>query len=333
MKSILSRSATRACECDKVGMWRWRQAGFLGRAHHTGDELLSICLSDRCGVAIHTSSRLRNNNNDSIWMVGSSLGILVLCLVLEVVVGLLRPGIPLLWTLRRFSLASASLMITSLLLTWLSPLTRLIVVFWIWFLVVWSFLSGFVWLFLSFMLTFASGLSVLVVLVRFGPEMGYFSGCPLDMVFVVALYFPWCRALESIPGVWPQLYADNLKCVSGSPAALLSAAWFTDMYIRLVGQEAAPKKCVSRSTPKKVRNDMKGWVVSDTGDRWADKLDVRDLGGHLDSTFRSWDTALGYRIASAVPRVPSVSVLPLDFCGFVFCVRCTYDGPADSDVV
>ena len=63
------------------------------------------------------------------------------------------------------------------------------------------------------------------------------QGCPLSMVFIVALYLRWCRALESIR---PQLYADNLKCVSGSPAALLSAARFTNMYIRLVGQEAAP---------------------------------------------------------------------------------------------
>ena len=112
------------------------------------------------------------------------------------------------------------------------------------------------------------------------------QGCPLSMVFIVALCLPWCRALESIPGVWPQLYADNLKCVSGSPAALLSAAQFTDMYIRIVVQEAAPKRCVFLRISKKIKKDMKGWVVSDTGDRWIVKLDVRDLGGHLDSTFR-----------------------------------------------
>ena len=66
------------------------------------------------------------------------------------------------------------------------------------------------------------------------------QGCPLNMVFIVALFLPGCRALESIPGVQPELYADNLKCVSGSSAALLSAASFTNLYIRLVGQEAAP---------------------------------------------------------------------------------------------
>ena len=96
--------------------------------------------------------------------------------------------------------------------------------------------------------------------------------------------------------------------MSGSPAAILSAAKFTDMYIRLVGQEAPPKKCVFLSTSKSC-------VVSDAGDWWTVKLDVRDLGGHLDSTFRAGATPLGYRIAAAVPWVPSVAVLPLDFCG------------------
>ena len=98
-------------------------------------------------------------------------------------------------------------------------------------------------------------------------------------VLLVALYLPWCRALESNPGVRPQLNADNLKCVSESPAALLSAAGFTNMYIRLVGQEAAPKKCVFLGTSMESRRDMKGWVVSDAWDRWTVKLDVRDLGG------------------------------------------------------
>ena len=87
------------------------------------------------------------------------------------------------------------------------------------------------------------------------------------------------------------------------------------MYICLVGQEAAPKKCVFLSTSKKVRNDMKYWAVSDTGYKWSVRLDVRDLGGHLDSTLRARETTLGYRISAAVPRVHSVTVLPLDFCG------------------
>ena len=99
--------------------------------------------------------------------------------------------------------------------------------------------------------------------------------------------------------------------MSGSPAALPSAIKFTNMW--LVGQEAAPKKCVFLNTFKKVRSDMKGWLVSDTGDKWTVKLDVRDLGGHLDSTYKPKATTPGYRIAAVIPWVPSVSVLPLDF--------------------
>ena len=43
------------------------------------------------------------------------------------------------------------------------------------------------------------------------------QGCPLSMMFIVALYLPWCRYLSAQVGVQPQLYADNLKCVSRNP--------------------------------------------------------------------------------------------------------------------
>ena len=46
------------------------------------------------------------------------------------------------------------------------------------------------------------------------------QGCPLCMVFIVALYFPWCRHLEVMPDVKPQLYANNLKCSAERPGAL-----------------------------------------------------------------------------------------------------------------
>ena len=60
---------------------------------------------------------------------------------------------------------------------------------------------------------------------------------------------------------------------------------------------------------------MKGWSVSDTGDNWSVRLDIRDLGGHLDSTLRARAGTLGSRISAAVPWVHSVAVLPLDYCG------------------
>ena len=47
------------------------------------------------------------------------------------------------------------------------------------------------------------------------------------MMFTVALYLLCCRCLAADEGVQPQVYADNLKCVSGDPDLLLNAARFT----------------------------------------------------------------------------------------------------------
>ena len=50
------------------------------------------------------------------------------------------------------------------------------------------------------------------------------QGCPLSMMFIEALYLPWCRYLAAHEGVQPQLYADNLKCLSRDPGVLLRTA-------------------------------------------------------------------------------------------------------------
>ena len=77
---------------------------------------------------------------------------------------------------------------------------------------------------------------------------------------------PWlciCRGtgiwllMEEGEEVQPQLYADNLKCVSGNPDSLSNAARFTTGYVRLVGQETAPSKCAFLSTSREVWKDMK----------------------------------------------------------------------------
>ena len=60
----------------------------------------------------------------------------------------------------------------------------------------------------------------------------------------------------------------------------------------LVGQEPAPSKCALMSTSSVVRKDMKDWVLSHEGEKWTVKLDVGDLGGHLDFTFRRWSATL-----------------------------------------
>ena len=73
---------------------------------------------------------------------------------------------------------------------------------------------------------------------------------------------------------------------------LLRAARFTAGHATLVGQEPAPCKRASMSTPGVVREDMCGWVLSQEGDKWSVKLDVRDLGGHVDTTLRGWSATL-----------------------------------------
>ena len=117
------------------------------------------------------------------------------------------------------------------------------------------------------------------------------------MVFIVALYVPWCRHLESLPDVKPQLYADNLKCSASRPRALFESAYFTARYVRSVGQDVSPVKCVLLTTSRAVRRAMKLRDVSGDGGFWKVQLDVRDLGGHLDFTFRARAGTLSKRVA------------------------------------
>ena len=79
----------------------------------------------------------------------------------------------------------------------------------------------------------------------------------------------------------------------------------------LVGQEPAPSKCVFLSTSAAGRKDMRNWLISDGGDRWSVKLDVRDLGGHLDVTYRSWGCTLAARVREVLRVVCLVSALSL----------------------
>ena len=69
---------------------------------------------------------------------------------------------------------------------------------------------------------------------------------------------------------------------------------------------------------------MKGWVLSDSGDRWSVKFDVRDLGGHLDTTFRVWSSTLAARVRLVLSRLVLIFALPLDFHSRVRVVRSMY---------
>ena len=76
-----------------------------------------------------------------------------------------------------------------------------------------------------------------------------------------------------------------------------------------------PKKCLLISSSKKVGEDMRDWFISGDDHRWTIKLDVRDLGGHLDATNGARNAALARRAVGLLDKVPAVGALPLGFGG------------------
>ena len=69
---------------------------------------------------------------------------------------------------------------------------------------------------------------------------------------------------------------------------------------------------------------MKEWVLSQDGDQWSVKFDVRDLEGHLDATFRGWSSTLAAGVRLVISRLVLIFALPLDFHGRVRVVRSMY---------
>ena len=67
--------------------------------------------------------------------------------------------------------------------------------------------------------------------------------------------FDCCAVRSLVPALGkPQRYittakADNLKCTSYIVGTLLAAARYTVSYVKVVGQEASPSKCVLLSVP------------------------------------------------------------------------------------
>ena len=127
-----------------------------------------------------------------------------------------------------------------------------------------------------------------------------------------------------MPDIKPQLYADNLNCSTTQPRALFESAYFTARYVRLVGQDVSPGKCVLLSTSKAVRRAMKLRDISGDGGFWKVQLDIRDLGGHLDFTYRARAGTLSRRVGKATVGVTAVGALPLGFLAKLGLVRGKY---------
>ena len=69
---------------------------------------------------------------------------------------------------------------------------------------------------------------------------------------------------------------------------------------------------------------MTAWRNEHEGCFWAVKLDVRDLGGHLDVTLRAVAGTLSNRVRIATTQVPAVGALPLGFQRMLGMVRSKY---------
>ena len=155
--------------------------------------------------------------------------------------------------------------------------------------------------------------------------MGAFPrGCPLSMIFIVALYTPWCRHLGSLAGISPQLYADNLKCTT----FVLILFWLLLSLLFLMSvllvKRLLQASVFLLSTSKAARRRMTAWRNKNEGCFWAVKLDVRDLGGHLDVTLRAVAGTLTNRVRIATTQVPAVGALLLGFQSMLGMVRSKY---------
>ena len=58
-------------------------------------------------------------------------------------------------------------------------------------------------------------------------------------------------------------------------------------------------------------------MLSAEGDKWSVRFDVRDLGGHSDTTFRGWSSTLAARVRLVISPLVLIFALPLDFHGGV----------------
>ena len=140
------------------------------------------------------------------------------------------------------------------------------------------------------------------------------QGCPLSMLFLVA-HLHWCKCLENVWEVKPQLFSYHLKCVSIDSDALLDAAHISNQYVLAVGQTAAPAGCVLLGTCADNRCTMQSWVISGEDEHWKVESDIWDSGGHLDTTLWGRAGTISVRIWKESVQRAAVGALLLRFKG------------------
>ena len=179
--------------------------------------------------------------------------------------------------------------------------------------VAWDYLIDFLKCIFLFTVRFVSGSSLLLVLVNLGVG---------TVVFHIVVRLVW---FSSSPCMSPGVVSLSLMSNRSFTLIILSvvrrvlvpslfdSARFTSLYVKSVGQDVSPGKCVLLSTAKSFRKAMKLWDISGSGSCWKVQLDVRDLSGHLDFTGRVRAGTLSKRVGEATVGVASVGALPLGF--------------------
>ena len=123
-------------------------------------------------------------------------------------------------------------------------------------------------------------------------------------------------SLSFMPMIFSAVLSVRVLCLN-LPVSLLSMSGRLVRMYPLVSVfflvPLSPGKCVLLSTSKSVRKAMKLWDISGDGGFWKVQLDVRDLGGHLDFTFRARAGTLSKRVDEATVGVAAVGALPLSF--------------------
>ena len=107
---------------------------------------------------------------------------------------------------------------------------------------------------------------------------------------------PLC-VLPVVFRLWASVRLAHVRSILGSLIRFsVPAARHTVSYVKVVGQDSSPSKCVLLSTSETSRRRMTAWRNENEGCFWAVKLDVRDLGGHLDVTLRAVAGTLSSRV-------------------------------------
>ena len=106
-----------------------------------------------------------------------------------------------------------------------------------------------------------------------------------------------------------------LIILSASPGTLLYSCVLLGSLLVMSVWSVRSLLLASVSSSRAVRKDMKDWVLSQEGHKWSVKFDVRDLGGHLDTTCRGWSATPSSRVRIVIAQLVLIFALPLDFHG------------------